>query len=335
VLVDNASVGRVSSFTFNTIVSNHTISAKFTPIILTIEATSKSNGTISPSGNSSVNYGTDLVFSILPDVGYEIEDVIVDEKSAGPVSTWSFTRITRDHSISVSFRIITFTITSSSGTGGSIGPEGDILVTYGSDKEFIITSDSIYKILDVKADGISVGPVNSWSFDDIDSDHTISATFKLREFFTIVASMWEGGSISPWGSRKVMEGSDLTYRITPNPGHRIYEVVVDRKSAGVVKEYSFESIASNHNITVSFASDIHVEAYPNPFTDVLNISIANPWEKFFDITVTDMTGRIIHTQTRVPGNSVTPLHIQGSPGIYFLRIYQGKTMVFSMKIIKY
>ncbi len=335
VLVDNASVGKVTSFTFNRIVSNHTISATFTPIILTIEATSKSRGTISPSGNSSVIYGTDLVFSILPDVGYEIEDVIVDGKSAGPVSTWSFTRITRDHSISASFKIITFTITSNSGTGGSIGPEGDIPVTYGSDQEFIITPDSIYKILDVKADGISVGPVSSWSFDDVVSDHSISATFKLKEIYSIVVSVWEGGSISPWGSRKVMEGSDVTYRITPYPGHRIYEVVVDRKSVGVVKEYTFAAMASDHTISVSFASNIQVEAYPNPFTDVLNISIVNPWEKFFDIEISNMAGRIIHTQTRVPGNSVTPLHIQGSPGMYFLRIYQEKTKVFSMKIIKY
>jgi len=74
------------------------------PKTYTITATAKSGGSISPSGDITVNEGTDKTFTITPDsVFYLIDDVLVDENSEGKVSSYTFNNVTGDHTIHASF----------------------------------------------------------------------------------------------------------------------------------------------------------------------------------------------------------------------------------------
>ena len=72
-----------------------------------------------------------------------------------------------------------YTITADAGTGGSIEPEGAISVYKGDSPTFTITPDEGYEVADVLVDGQSVGAVNSYTFNNVTADHTISATFKV------------------------------------------------------------------------------------------------------------------------------------------------------------
>lgn len=67
------------------------------------------------------------------------------------------------------------------GAHGSISPNGEVNVIENKDQTFTITPDSGYKISDVKVDGVSVGTVSSYSFKNVTSAHTISATFKSKK----------------------------------------------------------------------------------------------------------------------------------------------------------
>ena len=70
------------------------------------------------------------------------------------------------------------TITSSSGSFGRILPDGEIAIADGSIQIFTVTPDYGYSIADVIVDGISQGPISSYSFDNITADHTIEAEFQ-------------------------------------------------------------------------------------------------------------------------------------------------------------
>ena len=73
---------------------------------------------------------------------------------------------------------IEYTITSSANTGGSINPSGATNVINGGTITYtILPNNDIYQISDVKIDDISVGPVSSYTFNNVTSNHTISATF--------------------------------------------------------------------------------------------------------------------------------------------------------------
>jgi FlgD Ig-like domain len=69
------------------------------------------------------------------------------------------------------------TLTASAGAGGSISPAGATIVTYGLSQTYTITPDACYTIADVLVDGVSVGAVSSYTFNNINANHTIAASF--------------------------------------------------------------------------------------------------------------------------------------------------------------
>ena len=103
VRVDGVSVGAVSTYTFNSIKSAHTISATFTPITYTIQASASWGGRISPSGSVTVKYGASQKFTFTPSYGYKISKVVVDGVSMGAITSYTFTSIKASHKISVTF----------------------------------------------------------------------------------------------------------------------------------------------------------------------------------------------------------------------------------------
>lgn len=71
----------------------------------------------------------------------------------------------------------TLTITASAGSGGSISPSGATTVNYGANQTFTITPSAGYYVADVLVDGSSVGAVTTYTFNNVTTNHTISATF--------------------------------------------------------------------------------------------------------------------------------------------------------------
>jgi hypothetical protein len=71
-----------------------------------IVASAGAGGSINPVGTVSVSYGSDQAFTITPDAGYQVADVLVDGASAGVVTNYTFTSVKVDHTIVVSFAIV-------------------------------------------------------------------------------------------------------------------------------------------------------------------------------------------------------------------------------------
>ena len=69
----------------------------------TIQATTGTGGSISPSGSISVREGRDQTFTITPDKGYAVANVKIDGKSIGAVKSYTFENVRRTHTIEVIF----------------------------------------------------------------------------------------------------------------------------------------------------------------------------------------------------------------------------------------
>jgi uncharacterized protein (DUF2141 family) len=69
----------------------------------TITATAGANGTISPSGAVNVSSGGTQTFTITPNSGYRIDDVKVDGIPQGKIASYTFSNVTSNHSIAVTF----------------------------------------------------------------------------------------------------------------------------------------------------------------------------------------------------------------------------------------
>jgi hypothetical protein len=390
VTVDGTSVGAVTSYTFTNVVANHTIAASFVAVpTYTISASAGTGGTISPSGNVTVNEGANQTFSVTPNAGYTISSVTVDGASVGAVASYTFTNVLANHTIAATFEesscdllslfgaptanplpsintnysyvhilgnhaaitnitrftinwdlanrglyefsintnngvpnwyvdlrssltfsfntaspsatitgsgagldgdyyvandngnfvmidksaayaiyfsksatppqgcgnVTNYTISASAGTGGTITPSGAVTVAKGGSKSFAIAAGAGYKISGVTVDGTSVGAVSTYTFTNVQADHTIAASFVATPTFTISASAGTGGSITPSGAVSVAQGANQAFAIAAASGYKINDVTVDGSSVGAVASYSFSNVQANHTIAASFAPD--------------------------------------------------------------------------------
>ncbi len=256
VLVDGISVGPLTNYTFTNITASHTISASFAINAYTITATSGANGTIAPPGVTNVNHGGNQSYTITPDAGYHVAAVVVDGVSVGPVTSYNFTNVTTNHTISVTFTINIYTITASAGVNGTIAPPGVTSVSHGGSQNYTIAPSTGYHVADVLIDGLSVGPVTSYNFTNVTANHTISATFAIN-IYTITASVGGSGTISPPGVTNVNYGASQSYTIAPSAGNHVVDVLINGVSVGPVTSYSFTNVTANHTISATFAINIY------------------------------------------------------------------------------
>jgi hypothetical protein len=257
VLVDGSSVGATSSVTFGNVTADHTISATFavgtTLCTVTPTVVGGSGGSIIPTSTFSMPVGSSITCYFVPDTGYEVATITVDG-SVVPASalnddgSYTFSNVTTNHTISVSFVLIssvtTHTITATPGSNGSISPSGSQSVTDGGSKTFTITANSGYHIADVLVDGSSAGAVSNYAFSNVTADHTISATFAADTAVTTsltihrtVSSVKHGKAIRIYG--KLIGGlpshTKIRLRVQKNSGSYTY-VTGYTTSAG---SYSF------------------------------------------------------------------------------------------------
>ena len=94
----------VTSYTFEDVTADHTIHASFAEVpTYTITATAGEGGTINPLGEVVVNEGANQTFNITANAGYQIFDVLVDDLSAGAVSSYTFYNVSANRTIHATF----------------------------------------------------------------------------------------------------------------------------------------------------------------------------------------------------------------------------------------
>lgn len=152
------------------------------------------------------------------------------------------------------------TITASAGAGGTISPAGTSTFLKRATTLYTITPDPGQFIQDVKVDGISVGAVRHYTFDPLDADHTIAATFAATApVFTISASASGGGSLTPNGAVSVTQGASQGFAVASTSGANV-ALTVDGKLLGPRTGYVFADVRENHSIDATFTMPIVAQA---------------------------------------------------------------------------
>jgi len=179
-------------------------------------------GTIDETGKTialTVPYGT-AVTALVPTItitGSSVSPVsLVAQNFTSPV-TYTVTAAnasTQPYIVTVTVAPIgTHTITASAGANGSISPTGSVSVNNGSDQAFTITPNSGYHIDTVTADSVVVSAKSPYTFTNVTTDHTISATFVADP---IVSHSGSGGMIIGWNNLPKMPAGG--FKIFVNSG---------------------------------------------------------------------------------------------------------------------
>lgn len=113
VLVNGISVGAVKAYTFRNISANNKIAASFTRNKHKIAVTASGKGTIFPTEALDMDGGSNQTFTIIPNIGSHIKDVIIDGVSRGPIENYAFTGIEASHTINAIFESDVSTVSDS------------------------------------------------------------------------------------------------------------------------------------------------------------------------------------------------------------------------------
>ena len=244
-------------FVFTMPSENINFTANFSVATYEIIATAGEFGSIDPAGTIVFEHGDNQTYTMIPEVGYHVEDVLVDGVSVGAVESYTFNNITDNHSIHASFAIDVFEIIATAGPGGSINPEGSNLVEYDSELSFSIIPDEGYIILDVEVDGISQGPIDSYTFEFINDNHTIHAEFEAIDYtLTVLIDPVDVGevSINP-DSEFYNIGDEITLIASANEGFLFFNWTIEGSVISTNTTLEYIMPANDVVITANFIED--------------------------------------------------------------------------------
>jgi hypothetical protein len=322
VKVDGVSEGPITSRTFSNVVSNHTIAAGFVrnPII---RAKAARGGSVTPVGKVSIPFGVDQAFTITPYEGYHLVDVKVDGVSKGAMSSWEFTGVGRDHTLSAQFSVNTYSITANAGSGGKITPESAV-VKHGKNKALTITADQGYSIDSVTVDGVAqanIPPAGRYKLNllSVTKDLVVNASFKSA----ICAA--PTGATAKAGNGQVTIGWDAvsdatsyniywatTSGVTKTNGTKITGVTSPYSHTGRTNGTTYYYIVTAVNSSGESVASVQVSATPTAVQDppikLFNTG-ASPW---INDIIEDSSDNILVAGTQDDDQSIVVLKLSSA-----------------------
>lgn len=226
------------SYTLKGVTANQELYAAFKPLVYAVHISCGSNGTVT-ADSESVAYGQSISFTITPDEGYMIEEVLYNGNDVtNKVKNGKYTvaYVQGEVYLSVTFKIAEFNISVVCGEGGSVTSSANF-VSYGESVTFTITPDEGREIKSVLLNGVDV------TNDVIDGQYTVSnikdhivltVTFGFGDIAVLI-SCSEGCKIqindvmlgSGELSTLIPYGSDVTIRLFPDQGYDIAFVTIN------------------------------------------------------------------------------------------------------------
>lgn len=95
--------------------------------------------------------------------------------------------------------------------------------------------------------------------------------------------------------------------------------------AGLTLTHGFQSVLRTVIVEENIDTPVKVTVFPNPASDYLNISFAEPLDAEVNLVLFDSEGKLFKNQVIEAATSEIQLNFQDLPsGIYFLKLTKGK-----------
>jgi len=219
------------------------------PVTYTVTPSADSNGSIAPNTPQTVNAGATTMFTVTPDPGYSAS---VGGTCGGTLvgTTYTTNAITADCTVDATFTAITYTVTPSAGSNGTIAPNVPQTVNSGATTTFTVTPDPGYAAsVGGTCSGALVG--TTYTTGTITADCTVDATFTLITHTVSPVVVGGNGSVTPNTPQTVPDGGTVAFTLTPDLGYEI-DSVSGCGGTLVGNVYTTAPITADCTVTASF-----------------------------------------------------------------------------------
>ena len=164
---------------------NHTYVAYFSKdkFVISVAPSPGEGGSV--TGGGEFKRGESTVVKAFPASGYHFKGFVINNNVVTDKPEYKIKDIDRDLSVSAYFEkdgAKNHTIKSGvANKGGAISPSGETSVTEGTSITYAIAPDNGFGILTVAVDGVKIGAVTSYTFENVKEEHTISVAFAPKE----------------------------------------------------------------------------------------------------------------------------------------------------------
>ena len=215
------------------------------------------------SGGGTYSPGATCTVTAIPNVGYSFANWVENYEVVSTDNPYVF-EVRKNRVLHANFNTSSsYYISASAGANGSITPQGDIEVSAGGSQTFSIAPNFGCRISSVFIDGTDLGAIETYTFSNVNANHTIIALF------------------SGWG---VEEDSSTQVDMFPNPA-KDYVVV----EGSDVAEIQFYNMLGEKVLDVNGNSDVITVSTGNlpSGTYVVVITLQNGERCFGKVVITD------------------------------------------------
>ncbi len=272
-----------------------TVTATFSATMHTITASAGEGGTISPDGEVSVSQGEDQTFTIDPQEGYQIEDVLVDDESVGAVASYTFEEVTQDHTIHATFAedevmyAVTFEV--------DIGPALEYYDQVEGFEDFDPEEHHIM-ITGEMLDWAEPGTLEDQIMEVTENENVYSITFHLaagtyqyKYFSDVIDDGWDSGEWDGDPNREV--------------------TVEEDKTVENIFGWPDDPVAIN-----PMPEQIELTIYPNPADSRVQVQADKEMK---EVRLLDILGKVVYSRT--VNSDSHEITVEGlNEGVYFLQV---------------
>jgi hypothetical protein len=246
---------------------------------------------------------------------------------------------------------VTRIITASAGANGSIAPTGTVGVVSGANKTFTVTPITGYSIDKVLVDNVEVpvgggnvrasavlGDPATFTFNNVTTTHTISATFKMDVLPVTLISFEAKANTNNQAQLKWVTANEVNFEkfeIEKSADASTFKTIGQVKATGENKyTYLDETPIDNTNyyrlkmidldgkfnyskvIAANVTTAEPLLVYPNPAKDQITIDLNNP---NFSVDLLDATGKNVFKKSNI-ANKITISTKDVTNGLYFVKV---------------
>jgi len=224
------------SYTTGGITTVCSVTANFAIITYNVTPVPALGGTMSPAVAQAVGYNSTTSFTVTPNPGLHITSVkgcggttfTGTNSSTSPI-TYTTGDITAACTVTASFSVNTYAVTTNLGTGGSISPTS-ATVNYESMEKFTVTPKTGYSVASISGCGgtayngvASNTAAVTYTTSKVTSACVVAVTFQTATH-AVTPSAGTGGTLSPTTVQQVNYNATTPFTVTPTAGYYIKSV---------------------------------------------------------------------------------------------------------------